>query len=575
MNLTESGNLVLFNVSGSVVWQSFDYPTDCLVLGQRLYQGQQLVPSASSTNSTAEKGIYSLQVTEKGLFAYVGSNPPQIYRSYLGSGKDTNEERSYVRFLNGSLAAYLSSAEPDDPDFGIPIPQASSFQYIKLMPNGHLELIVSQSYNNWSVVQDILTYAYGECGYPLVCGRNGLCRGNQQCTCPTRDYFKLLDDYQPELGCSEITPLTCDSKQDQEFIPVKNTCKQACLNNCLCKAALFMYSNYPKGYCYLPSELYSMFYVDPGYNATAFIKVQKVRPVSLSPTSHQNQVSIIIGSTIGSFVLLVVVSVGFRMFVVQKRKKNAQREEEYLDQVPGMPTRFSYEELKSATQNFSKKLGEGGFGTVFEGILEDGSKIAVKCLEGLTHIKKSFLAEVESIGSIHHVNLVRLRGFCAWKSQRLLVYEFMSNGSLDLWIYHGVREHVLEWECIKKIILDVAKGLVKNFDISQPDEKRHLLGMFEKCWEQGTLLDMVDGYNEDMKSHGTEVVEMMKLASWCLQTDYTRRPSMSSVVKVLEGGMNVESNLDYNFTDPRMKRTSVTHEKEMTVLMPSFLSGPR
>ncbi|KAJ0848061.1 putative protein kinase RLK-Pelle-SD-2b family [Helianthus annuus] len=86
-------------------------------------------------------------------------------------------------------------------------------------------------------------------------------------------------------------------------------------------------------------------------------------------------------------------------------------------------------------------------------------KIAVKCLEGLSHVKKSFLAEVQSIGSIHHVNLVRLRGFCTWKSQRFLVYDFMSNGSLDKWIYHGVREQILEWECIKKIILDIARGL--------------------------------------------------------------------------------------------------------------------
>ena len=150
-------------------------------------------------------------------------------------------------------------------------------------------------------------------------------------------------------------------------------------------------------------------------------------------------------------------------------------EEEYIKEVPGMTTRFSYAVLKTATENFSKKLGEGGFGTVFEGILEDGSEIAVKCLEGLTHVKKSFLAEVESIGSIHHVNLVRLRGFCAWKSQRLLVYEFMSNGSLDHWIYHGVREHVLEWECIKKIILDVAKGLAY---------------LHEDCWQRIIHLDI-------------------------------------------------------------------------------------
>ncbi|KAI3692593.1 hypothetical protein L6452_32412 [Arctium lappa] len=60
-----------------------------------------------------------------------------------------------------------------------------------------------------------------------------------------------------------------------------------------------------------------------------------------------------------------------------------------------------------------------------------------------TPAKKSFLAEVESMGSVHHVNLVRLRGFCVWKAQHLLVYEFMSNGSLDQWTYPGDREHVI------------------------------------------------------------------------------------------------------------------------------------
>lgn len=64
------------------------------------------------------------------------------------------------------------------------------------------------------------------------------------------------------------------------------------------------------------------------------------------------------------------------------------------------------------------------------------------------------------------------------------------------------------------------------------------------------MLSIVDRCSEDMQSHGIEVTEMMKVASWCLQTDFTRRPSMSSVVNVLEGVMNVESNLDYNFLDP-------------------------
>ncbi|KAI3817035.1 hypothetical protein L1987_10822 [Smallanthus sonchifolius] len=83
---------------------------------------------------------------------------------------------------------------------------------------------------------------------------------------------------------------------------------------------------------------------------------------------------------------------------------------------------------------------------------------------------------------------------------------------------------------------------------------------------------MVDRHGEDMQVHNTEVVEMMKLASWCLQTNFKRRPSMSSVVKVLEGGMNVESNLDYNFTDPRIQEPAVRDEKDFTALSPSLLS---
>ena len=121
-------------------------------------------------------------------------------------------------------------------------------------------------------------------------------------------------------------------------------------------------------------------------------------------------------------------------------------EEDYLDQVSGMPTRFSYEDLKAAIENFSRKLGEGGFGSVYEGTLGNGVKVAVKLLEGLAQVKKSFLAEVETIGSIHHVNLVRLIGFCAEKSQRLLVYEYMCNGSLDRWIFHKNQDLALGWQ---------------------------------------------------------------------------------------------------------------------------------
>ncbi|KAF5771598.1 putative protein kinase RLK-Pelle-SD-2b family [Helianthus annuus] len=675
MNLTDAGNLVLFDNNNSVVWQSFDHPTDCLLPGQKLFQGQELKSSVSLDNSS--EGMYSLQVTDKGLFAYVHSNPPQPYYSrftYLYGKPNTNKVRKYVSYLNGGLAFFIYSSESSDPDVVIGIPQASSAQYMKLMSNGHLQVFEGKRPSGgWMVVADLTTGYVDECSYPLVCGRSSVCSTNQQCSCPEIEYFRPVDDHQPNLGCYEVTPLTCNSTQGQHFITLEHvryftstadmdgvnmdTCKQACLNSCSCKAVFFQYYlNASSGKCFLTSEIFTMKSVDRNdINTVAFIKVQNV---TSRHSSHQ--VATIVGSTIGSCVLLLVVVIGFITYVVLKRKRDAEMQEEYLDQVPGMPTRFSYEELKTATDNFCKKLGEGGFGSVFEGNLKDGTKIAVKRLEGLSHIKRSFLAEVQSIGSIHHVNLVRLRGFCTWKSQSFLVYEFMSNGSLDRWIYHGVREQILEWECRKKIILDIAKGLAylhedcrqkiihldikpqnillddhfnakvsdfglsklidrnqtqvmttmrgtpgylapewlssvitekvdvysfgivlleilcgrKNFDRSQPEESWHLLRVFQKCSEQETLLDMVDINNEDMQKNGTEVMKTMKMASWCLQTDYTRRPSMSLVVMVIEGAMNIESNLDYNFTDPRLQKNN-SQEKDLTSLLPFVLSGPR
>ncbi|KAM7497816.1 hypothetical protein LguiA_022230 [Lonicera macranthoides] len=170
----------------------------------------------------------------------------------------------------------------------------------------------------------------------------------------------------------------------------------------------------------------------------------------------KNWLGTILGSTFGgSFVLLII------WFVVFLKRIKGEEEEDYLDQVSGLPTRFSYENLKVATENFRKKLGEGGFGSVFEGTLKDATKVAVKCLDSLTQVKKSFVAEVETIGSIHHVNLVRLIGFCVEKSHGwILVYEYMCNGSLDIWIYRQNDEGViLDWKCRKKVFLDIAKGL--------------------------------------------------------------------------------------------------------------------
>ena len=155
-----------------------------------------------------------------------------------------------------------------------------------------------------------------------------------------------------------------------------------------------------------------------------YIKVQNV-----PPRKRKHQLETILGSSLTSFFILFLL-IGIFIFLFRK-KENAEAEEHCLDHVTGILTRYSYDDMQSMTENFNKELGRGGFGTIFEGTLIDNTKVAVKRFDGLNQIKKSFLAEVQTIGSIHHFNLVRLIGFCTKKSHRLLVYEYMPNGSLD------------------------------------------------------------------------------------------------------------------------------------------------
>ena len=111
----------------------------------------------------------------------------------------------------------------------------------------------------------------------------------------------------------------------------------------------------------------------------------------------------------------------------------------------------------------------------------------------------------------------------------------------------------------------------------------HLLHLFKKKIEEDQLLDLVDKFNEDMQLHGVEVVNIMRVAAWCLQIDFTKRPSMSTVVKVLEGVANVEYDLGYFFSNPLLPSTSAgvdnqqlhVGDSDTTQLLPSILSGPR
>ncbi|KAK3403985.1 hypothetical protein EUGRSUZ_K00342 [Eucalyptus grandis] len=124
-----------------------------------------------------------------------------------------------------------------------------------------------------------------------------------------------------------------------------------------------------------------------------------------------------------------------------------------------LPIRYSYSDIKKITKNFKHKLGEGGYGSVYKGILRSGNEVAVKILNKPKSNGQDFISEVATIGRIHHVNVVELVGFCFNNSKQALVYDFMSNGSLDKHIFSKDDDNSLDYQKIYEISLGVARGI--------------------------------------------------------------------------------------------------------------------
>ncbi|WOL02331.1 putative serine/threonine-protein kinase [Canna indica] len=125
---------------------------------------------------------------------------------------------------------------------------------------------------------------------------------------------------------------------------------------------------------------------------------------------------------------------------------------------------FTLSELEVATDSFSRDnvIGEGGYGIVYHGVMEDGTEIAAKnLLNNKGQAETEFKGEVEAIGRVRHKNLVRLLGYCAEGAHRILVYEYLHNGNLEKWLHGDVGpSSPLTWDIRMKIMLGTAKGLL-------------------------------------------------------------------------------------------------------------------
>ena len=130
------------------------------------------------------------------------------------------------------------------------------------------------------------------------------------------------------------------------------------------------------------------------------------------------------------------------------------------DYIALKPTRYSYADIKKITNQFQDKLDERGYGIAYKEKLSEEVHVAVKILNNSKGNGEKFIKEVGTMGRIHHVNVVRLIGFCVGGFRRALIYEFLPYESLEKFIFsRAIKNHSLDWKKVQDIALGIAKGI--------------------------------------------------------------------------------------------------------------------
>uniref|UniRef100_A0ACD5VTS2 Uncharacterized protein n=1 Tax=Avena sativa TaxID=4498 RepID=A0ACD5VTS2_AVESA len=152
----------------------------------------------------------------------------------------------------------------------------------------------------------------------------------------------------------------------------------------------------------------------------------------------------------------------YKKYGCKGRSKEAARIESFLQKNGTLhPKKYTYAQVKRMTASFAEKLGQGGFGAVYRGAFSDGRQIAVKMLKDYKTDGEDFINEVASISRTSHINVVTLIGFCLEGSKRALIYDYMSNGSLERYAFKDNSEggNTLGWQKLFEIAVGIARGL--------------------------------------------------------------------------------------------------------------------
>ncbi|KAL2895964.1 G-type lectin S-receptor-like serine/threonine-protein kinase SD2-5 [Bienertia sinuspersici] len=472
IELQDSGNLVLFGSdNSSIVWESFRHPTDTLLSNQDFVPGMKL---SSSPDPNKSNLTYVLEIKSGDMILTSGYKTPQTYWSMKkDSRKILNKDGEVVSLARIESNSWKFYGESKDLLWQFVISSTSNarnFTWITVLGSDGFLSFYSIG-NGPSKGTSQMKIPSDPCGTPEPCDAYLACSSNR-CQCPAGLVARSCKSGISDLCMNTSTNVQLVNPGDglSYFAlgfaqPSMKTdmdgCKNSCAGNCSC-LGLF-YDNSSRK-CFLFDRIRS-FISDPTSKYSVYVKVSMGESAEGSGGSNKHLAIVITIVVVTVLIVISMVYVGYRYYI---KKKEASRspdetseEDNFLESLSGMPIRFGYQFLLEATNNFSEKLGQGGFGSVYKGKLRDGTPLAVKKLEGVGQGKKEFRAEVSIIGSIHHNHLVRLRGFCTEGSHRLLAYEFMANNSLDKWIFKRNKDNdcLLDWPTRFNIAVGTAKGL--------------------------------------------------------------------------------------------------------------------
>lgn len=470
MELQNSGNLVIVGDDGSIIWESFSHPADTLLSNQEFREGMKLVSDPGSNNLS-----YLLEMKSGDMRLYANFEKPQPYWSMGKDNRKTinkNGAGVTVASIEANSWRFYDKNKVFLWQFIFSNSDTNATWAATLGSDGYITFYTLES--GTSSNDSPTKIPADSCSRPQACDPYQIC-GSNSCQCPTALASKpnCRPDVASPCNRSKGSMELADAGDGLgyfalEFAPPSsktdlNGCKSSCLDKCSC---LLMFFENKSGNCFHFDHVGSLqSSKENGY--ISYIKISITNgsggDSGGSGSSKKHVVIVAVIVIITTLVILVLLFVGVRYYkksnVLPESPKENSEEDNFLEIISGMPVRFSYKDLQVATKDFSAILGRGGFGSVYEGVLKDGTRLAVKQLEGLGQGKKEFQAEVSIIGSIHHLHLVRLKGFCAEGTHKLLVYEFMANNSLDKWLFKRKKAEMLDWDTRYNIALGTAKGL--------------------------------------------------------------------------------------------------------------------